>query len=169
MGTAFALTAVLWFLPFENGFITFDSPEAAYEYCHLGSSDIALVIEGNGCDFIVDCRGDAKEYAMIPKTSVGWKIGVGTDAQIIAQDIFDDVVVYVYRYKESADFFVTVQGINGDDMNVTDVYGSQFHSLETNGVSSERTVICYAHLSDFGADYRMTVNGTEIKLGETTP
>ena len=39
------LTVVLTFLPFENLLITFDSPEAAYEYINLGKSNIELIVK----------------------------------------------------------------------------------------------------------------------------
>ena len=146
-GIAVALSAALWFLPFENSFITFDSHEAAYEYCHFGDSEPDLVIEGNTCDFVVDCKGEMKEYSMIPKTSDGWKIGIGSDSKIVAQDIFESIVVYVYQYKENRDFFVTVLDTSGGEAAVSDGYGSQFYPLETLASSGEQFVTYYAHLS----------------------
>ena len=65
------LITVLAFLPFENLFITFQSPKVAYEYFNFGQSNIELVIPGNACDFVVDCQNDSNTYLIIPKTENG--------------------------------------------------------------------------------------------------
>ena len=44
-GLTVVLVAALAFLPFENLFVNFDSPEAAYKYCTLGKTNIALVVD----------------------------------------------------------------------------------------------------------------------------
>lgn len=50
-GLSVLLIVVSTFLPFENLFITFDSPKAAYEYFSLRKSNIELIVEGDNCDF----------------------------------------------------------------------------------------------------------------------
>ena len=53
-GLAAILVVVLQFFPFENLFVTFHSPKAAYEYFCFGKSNIELVVEGTHCDLVVD-------------------------------------------------------------------------------------------------------------------
>ena len=51
---------------------------------------------------------------------------------------------------------------------VSDGYGSQFYPLETVASSGKQFVTYYAHLSEFGTEYYLTVNGNEVKLGNNT-
>lgn len=47
-------TALLFLVPAENLFITFSSPQDAYEYITYSKPHIELIVEGNNSDFIVD-------------------------------------------------------------------------------------------------------------------
>ena len=49
------MTGLLGFFPFENLFVTFDSPKAAYNYYHTSEKSIIdIIVEGDACDFVVD-------------------------------------------------------------------------------------------------------------------
>ena len=77
------LTTALAFVPFENSFISFSSPKAAYEYFNIGKSNIELVVEGSACDFVIDRKNDTDSYLIVPKKMDSWKIGIGTDIRKI--------------------------------------------------------------------------------------
>ena len=124
------LIVVLTFLPFENLFITFDSPKAAYEYFNLGKSNIELIVEGDDCDFIIDRKNDSDTYLIIPKTADGWKIGVGSNTKRIVQKLSNGIVLYVYQYKDTSDYFITILDTNGGESTVSDEYNTKFFSLE---------------------------------------
>ena len=109
------LIVVLTFLPFENLFVTFDSPKAACEYFNLGKSNIELIVEGGDCDFIIDRNNDSDTYLIIPKTADGWKIGVGSNTKRIVQKFSNGIVVYVYQYKNTSDYFITILDTNGGE------------------------------------------------------
>lgn len=161
-----AVTVVLTFLPFENLFITFGSPKAAYEYVNPGKSNIELVVEGDDCDFIIDRKNDSDTYSIIPKTSDGWKIGIGSNTERTAQKISDGIVLYVYRYKNTSDYFITVFDTNGGESTVSDEYNTEFFSLERyNDSLGKNFVTYYAHVADIEPQYNVTVNGHEISVG----
>jgi len=160
-----ALIGLLAFLPFENLFITFDSPEKSYEYYNLGKSDVSLVVEGDNCDFVVEQDGGSKSYLIIPKTDEGWKLGIGINTKRIAQKIDNGVAVYVYRYKQTNDYFITVFDTNGGESTVKDNYNSEFLSLEKYDETVEKKFVTYyAHVSNPDSQYSVTVNGNEIEL-----
>ena len=72
-----ALAAASAFIPVEDTFVTFSSAEKAYHYNHSGS--VMLEVRGKKTSFLVGKRGNAYEYAIIPKVEHGWKLGLGVD------------------------------------------------------------------------------------------
>lgn len=160
------LTVVLTFLPIENLFVTFDSPNAAYEYFNLGKSNIELVVEGEECDFIVDCKNDSYTYLIIPKTSNGYKIGIGSSTKKVAQKISDETVICVYQYKNTSDYFITVFDTNGGKTTVSDEYNTKFFSLERyNDLLGKKFVTYYAHITNLDTQYSVIINDNKIVLG----
>lgn len=163
------ISAVLFtastFLPLENFFITFNSPEEVYKYYNFGKTDIELVIEGNNCDFVVDRKNDADNYLIVPKTADGWKIGVGSNAKIIAQNITDGIVIYVYQYKDTNDYFITVLDTKGGESKISDGYETNFYSLDNyDDVLNKTFVSYYAHIANFDPQYNIVINGEKINL-----
>lgn len=159
------LIAVLAFLPFENLFVQFNSPKAAYEYYNFGKSNIELVVEGNGCDFVIDCKNDVDTYLLIPKTADGWKIGVGSNTKRIAHKFSDGVTVDVYCYKNTSDYFITILDTNGGESVVSDDYNTKFYSLERDNNHLGKTFVTYyAHIPYFNSQYSIIVNDNKIVL-----
>ena len=160
------LIVVLTFLPFENLFITFASPKAAYEYFNLGKSNIELIVEGDDCDFIVDRKNDSDTYLIIPKTADGWKIGVGSNTKTIVQKLSNGIVLYVYQYKDTNDYFITILDTNGGESTVSDEYNTKFFSLERYNDSLEKNFVTYyAHITNLDPRYSVIVNDNKIVLG----
>ena len=153
------------FLPFENLFITFDSPKAAYEYFNSGESNIALIVEGEDCDFVIDRENDNDTYLIIPKTSDGWKIGIGSKTRRIAQKLSGGIIVYVYQYKNTNDYFLKIFDTNGGESTITDEYNTEFFSLERYDDSLDKKFVTYyAHITEFNTQYSVIVNGNKIVL-----
>jgi len=160
------LIIVLAFLPFENLFVTFDSPKAAYEYFNLGKSNIELIVEGDDCDFIIDRQNDSDKYLIIPKTADGWKIGIGANTKRIVQKLSNGIVLYVYQYKNTSDYFITILDTNGGESTISDEYDTKFLSLERSNDSLGKTFVTYyAHMTNLNPQYSVTVNNTKIILG----
>lgn len=159
------LVTVLMFLPFENAFATFDSPEKAYNYFNFGKSNDKLVIDGNSCDLVVDSKDGVDQYLIIPKTEDGWKIGIGSNTRRIAQKLSDGIIVYVYQYKNTNDCFLKIFDTNGGESTITDEYNTEFFSLERYDDSLDKKFVTYyAHITEFNTQYSVIVNGIEIAL-----
>lgn len=160
------LIVVLTFLPFENLFITLDSPKAAYEYFNLGKSNIELIVEGDDCDFIIDRKNDSDTYLIIPKTADGWKIGIGSNTKRIVQKLSNGIVLYVYQYKNTSEYFITILDTNGGKSTISDEYNTKFLSLERNNDSLGKTFVTYyAHITNLNPQYSVIVNDNKIVLG----
>ena len=164
-GLSVMLIVVLSFLPFENLFVTFDSPKAAYEYFNLGKSNIELIVEGDNCDFIIDRKNNSDTYLIVPKTADGWKIGIGLNTKRIIQKLSDGIVLYVYQYKNTSDYFITILDTNGGESVVSDEYNTEFFPLKRNNDSIGKTFVTYyAHITKFNPQYSITVNGNKILM-----
>ena len=157
------LIVVLSFLPFENFFITFDSAEESFRYYTLGESDIQLIIEGENSDFIISSKKNVDTYLIIPKTAKGWKIGIGSNTKRIVRKLDYGISVFVYQYKNTKDYFITILDTNGGESKISDNYNTDFYSLEKYNRPLEKNFITYyAHIPDFNSQYTVVVNGKEI-------
>lgn len=154
---------VLWsvsgLLPVENIFITFSSPEKAYEY--VNSEKIQLVVEGDHTVLVVGKESPRKYvYLIIPKSDSGWKIGRGLDTKLIKQKVVDEIVVRVYQYRNTDDYYVTVSDVRGNVVDINDNNDSIFHVLEEIEGSY---YTYYAYVNKITDQYSITVNGEEVK------
>lgn len=147
------LITALAFIPFENLFFSFKSPEESYKYVNSEISNVKLVVNGNNSDFVIGEKNNSDVYLIIPKTSSGWKVGIGTNTKRIAQKITNDVVIYVYQYKNTDDYFIAVHNIKNTNIELTDVYGSEF-------IADKR--IYYANIQNFDQQYWVDVNSEKI-------
>lgn len=160
---AVLIAEALSLIPIENSFITFSSPEAAYNYNNRG--EIKLIVNGGETDFIVGKEGDTYNYAIVPRANGGWKLGMGTDINKVCNTISDNVSISVYRYKNADNNYVEVSDINGSKLDITDDRGSEFLSLESYvGALDEDYYIYYAYINQFDSGYSLTVDGKAIDI-----
>ena len=162
------LVTVLGFVPFENLFVTFDSPKAAYEYYFLGKSNIEMIVEGDTCDFVADRKKDnVNNILIIPKTADGWKVGIGLNIKRLDHKFSNGIVFDVYQYKDTNDYFITVFDTNGGESTISDENNTEFIPSKERYIDplGKSFVTYYAHLTDFGPNYTVTVNGNVISFG----
>ena len=161
------LVTVLGFVPFENLFVTFDSPKAAYEYYILGKTNIELIVEGDACDFVVDSKDKGNTILIIPKTADGWKVGIGLNIKRLDHKFSNGIVFDVYQYKDTNDYFITVFDTNGGESTISDENNTEFIPSKERYIDplGKSFVTYYAHLTDFGPNYTVTVNGNVISFG----
>ena len=159
------LVAALAFLPFENLYTTFETPEEAYEYFNFGKSDIQLVVKGTKSDLIIDNKNGTNRYLIIPKSGDGWKIGIGANTRRVIQKLHNGIVIYVYQYKATDDFFITVLDTNGGSAIIADSYNSEFYAIEKiNHTIGKVFVTYYAHISGWDNQYWISINDTKIEF-----
>jgi hypothetical protein len=165
-GISLALITFSAFLPFENLFITFSSPEAAYEYYMSRKPNIELIVEGDNCDLVVDRNNDSgNSYLIIPKTSDGWKVGIGSDTKRIVQKFSNGIDIVIYQYKNTNDYFITIFNMTGEEIQISDNYNTEFYSLKTsNDLIGKTYFTYYAHIHYSDSQYSVIVDGNTIIL-----
>lgn len=159
------LTVIFSLIPIENAFMTFSSPESAYNYNHSGN--VRLIVTGEKNDFIVGDNGDVYAYAIVPKSNGHWKIGMGFDTKRVFQATSDGIVIYVYQYKNSSDYFVTVLDTKGGKLDITDSHSSDFKCLEdSNSTLGKEFYTYYAYVGGLDDDYCITIDGQPFRAGD---
>ncbi len=160
---AVILTTISALIPIENAFVTFSSPQSAYNYNNSGN--VKLIVNGRKTDFVISSKGDTDAYTIIPKSDGGWKLGMGLDTKRIAQTISDGISIYVYQYKNSDDYYITVLDTNGGPLEITDNQSSKFQCLDKSNSALNKTFYTYyAYINGYDDQYALTVNGKTIKI-----
>ena len=161
--TAVILTTISALIPIENAFVTFSSPKSAYNYNH--SASVELIVTGKESSFVVGTKGDTDVYAIVPRSNNDWKMGIGLDTKRIVQTISDGITIYVYQYKKTNDYYITVLDTNGGPSNITDNRNSKFEHLDKANSALNKTFYTYfAFIDSFDKQYTLTVNGKSIRI-----
>ncbi len=162
-----ALIHAMMFIPVENSFMSFDSPEAALRYYNPAKRDIELIVSGEECDFIVSSKGDASELMTLPKTADGWKIGIGSNMKTAAHHFAEGISISVYQHRGSDDYFVRVFNSAGGESDLSDSCGTSFSCIKkANPVLGKEYVTYYGRIDNFSSEYNVTVDGKVIFLSE---
>lgn len=162
---AIVLMTTLAFVPVENLFITFNSPEAVYNYVNFGNSSVKLVVDGNESDLVIGEKADSDIYLIVPKNADGWKIGIPLNTKMITKKVFDDIIICVYQYKNTNDYFISIFDVNGGYLQLSDSYDSDFVCSERINNSLGKTFVTYySNISEFNSQYWLSINGEKFIL-----
>ena len=159
------LLGISMYLPIENLFYSFESPEAVYEYVFGDTKNVRCVIEGkDGALVVTKKQGSVKqETTFIPKGENGWKIGsvFRFNSYICAQKTSEFVVINVWRYNNTSDYYVYVAVSNKASSTVSDSCDSEFVFVE-----NEHAIIYYAYIPDYDSEYYVVIDGEKHTLQE---
>lgn len=154
------LSTLLYFLPIENAFIDFTSPEKVYQYVNFGNGKISVVVEGEDSDLIIAGKNGSYGYYAVPKNGDSWKIGVSSDLKMVEHKAQDGILVRVHHYTKSNDYYITVMDTKNEIQSIYDTKQSTFVSC---GGSQNTSYDCYcACIQGLDEQYRVYVNDTEI-------
>lgn len=155
------LTTISVFIPIENTFITFSTPESAFHYTNSG--EVQLIVEGKESDLVIGDKNDTDILLIIPKTDNGWKLGLGVHTKKVIRTIESEITIYVYQYKNTDDYYIMVLDTNGGECQISDTNNSKFYSLrKENSALNKNFYTYYAYIGNFRDRYTVTVNGNQI-------
>ena len=164
---SFCLAMVLWvgleFVPFENLFVTFDSPEASYKYQYMSKLKDPIIISGDHSDMLIQRSGSESNFSLIPKTEKGWKLGRPLEMKWTVYTYDNGVTVDLFRYRDTDDYYVIIYKADGAEIELSadDV---EFSSSKRDMAYPETEYNnYYAHVNELGY---ITVDDMRIKLGE---
>ena len=125
-----------------------------------------FVVEGEQCDLIIDRKsGSKRELFVVSKTSDGWKINAGIGLGMSEIKSFDTVVIDLYQYKNTGEYFISIIDMNGGELEISDKNNAKFYSVRDYDVFLEEAYYTYyANVPKLDSDYYIVINGNEIKL-----
>lgn len=160
---AVILTTVSGLIPVENAFISFSTPEKAYLYNHFGR--IRTKAEGKESVWVVGTSGNTENYAVIPKSGSGYKIGMGQNIKRSSHNVSDGIVIDLYCCKTTGEYYITVFDTDGGKTEITDNRKSVFEYTKNENTALHKYFYTYyAYIDGFADDYSISVNGKEFKL-----
>ena len=160
----FSLGYILTLFPFENLFISFDSPEAVYNYMYTGA--VVDVIEGeNSCWVFAEGSGP---YIVL-KTDTGYKIASKSSVKTISNDYVQNEYL-IYHVQNTSDYYI---------------YGTEWSEskevsiIDSNGIIPNYivrdlshpdweiySIAYYAYVSELTDDYYIRINDKRITFAE---
>ena len=160
------LFSFIWYGRFENLFITFSSPEAAYHYSNLGTIDV--VIEGEESTMIICNYNSRYRLYMLPKTETGWKLS--TRMRVHLYSVKSDYDITIYRYGNTDNYYVWVTEFGGPEIvNITDNKGKEFQKYISHPTPNGFDPIAsyYSYIEDI-IDYELIIDENIIEINEST-
>lgn len=121
---------ICWYVPVENAFIDFRSPQSAYRYSN--TDEIALTVEGKQSALVVGQGRDDTSYTIVRKSNKGFKENVGLknglqNVNTVFSKMTQNEFIDVYNLKGTDDYYIIVKGINENPVSVADNRGSEFY------------------------------------------
>jgi len=163
----YILFIAISYIPFENSFINFSSPEAAYFYANHGTGKIAGVIEGDNSSLII-VSGTSNPFKLIPKSENGWKIGSQSFPHSIDIVSLGKKRVFIISGKTVEDTYIVVEGTvyQGEDFfSVSDNYESQFFVI-SNKTSWYEVFRFATYVENFDDSYSLYIDEEYVSLTE---
>lgn len=167
MGTLLIILRIISsFLPFENLFMTFDSPETVYTY--QISKEVIKTINGENSTLVVGAKGNTREILIIPKIDeTHWKIGIPGDTKRISHTNLGNIGISLYYYKNTAEYYIVVTCLKTDPFSISDSENSEFVYIEKEIDTTDFTLLsCYAYIPNFSKEYSVTINDTQIGFSD---
>ncbi len=156
------------FVPVENLFIDFSSPEKVYKYMFLGNDDIKTTVYGDESAMVIAEKGEnAYSILFVPESENGWNIGNNLYAKSVCHKTHNKIIIDVKKYSNTADYYIVVKDIGSQINKITDSNNSEFVSFNSNASESENQItFYYTSIQNFNEQYWVEINSERINLGE---
>lgn len=155
------LVSLMYFIPIENMFITFSSPEKAFNY--TSSWKIQHIIYGSETDLVIASKGTTNTYKILPKTTKGWKLSTGLETEKYAL-FYKGTSIDIYRHKNTNDYYMILFNTDGETIEINDSLNSHFSVINKTDVESSKQVYYCTVVKNLGDDYTLNLNGEEVKI-----
>lgn len=155
------------FVPVENLFVDFSSPEAVYKYRNLQAPEELTVVYGEESAMVI-AQKDQSSYNVryTPKSEDGWKIGNALNVKSVYCESKDDFIIDVKRYGKTTDYYIEVKSTGKQIEKITDSENSEFIVVgEAENDTDSEIVIYYTAVQNFNNQYWIEIDGEKISFG----
>lgn len=161
---SFALVLISYWYPVENLFITFSTPEQAFNYSAIGK--IESIEYGKDSCFIV-YKDNINSYSnlMLPKKGNGYQLPNEFDCKRVNSVLSRYSSVDIYKFRKTNDLYIIgLTTSNSQDTKISDSCNSDFsYSVKAIDKTDDKSIIYYAYIKDY-SDYYVVFNGNKIEV-----
>lgn len=147
-------STLLYMIPLENLFFTFETPEKAFNYINF--EEVAAIVDGKDSTMVIGEKGE-RDYVslIIPKSLEGWKLGRGIDTKLKEQSVYNGMAINIYQYNKSDDYFIAVFNLKGGNLEIKDSCDSFFVSI------GDDETVYFANIVQYEG-YWININGQQF-------
>ena len=157
---------ILFSMPVENLFVTFDSPEAVYTYDHLNTEGTVInVIEGKNIDLVLGNRRGVNGLSYARKVEGGWKLVPLFGFRIGFISPSTDYTIQKTTFSGVDDILVEIIDYHDNVESVTDSSGTPLKMVLSN-TSDNETIDTYYMFVDSLDDLELIINGETVRLSD---
>ena len=165
------IAAISCLVPIENAFVTFSSPQKAYNYWNR-SEKVILVIDGEDTTRVIEKKGnDTFADAILPKTKGGWKLAGPLDNVHTETRVYNNVIIWIYNRDGSEDYYLQMfDSGSKKELQITDSLGSEIFDYKEydNRLADSTKWYYFTCVNNLDADYKLTVDGETFSVLDDT-
>ncbi len=155
---SFGLCIALTFVPIEQGIVTFSTPQQAYHYSRL--YPVEVIVEGKETTLVIGKNQTSENPRIIPKVGDRWGVTYPLETTF-EMNVFDGFLVTVFQYKDSDEYYISVEGAVEQIESIEDNIGSEFVRFD-----EQNQPRYFAYVPSLDQNYALTVNGLAIAISE---
>lgn len=167
---AIIVCVLLWlsstFIPVENLFIDFPSPEAVFNYCRIGN--IINVIPGQESSMVIYSDGNSNDMNpyFVARSGDKYKINLASSSYAIYHGFNDENFIIIYRYPNSQDNFIYITYLTNDkERTISDEIGTEFNKVIVKIPYQKYSSYYYfGYVHDLKAGYCLYVDNSKIVI-----
>lgn len=160
------ITTLTYFIPIENLFINFSTPQEVFKYSTIGN--LQKVIFGENSAMIMYSSGTGNDNSLqyIPRDNEGWKIGTSYSHSQVAVASNKDYYINIENIRDTDDFYVVIhESFAKNRKEIKDNQNSQFGYREVKNVRTDTYhYIYYAYVKNIDNNYTISIQGKDIPI-----
>lgn len=147
---------ILWYIPFENLFINFSSPEDVFKYTKQGEID--KIIYGENSCMIIYNNDNSQQTLFVRKDGDGYKIVTYmqySKEYLVSKNYCS---THIYTLNQTGDTYSVGHLYNNtNDVKLSDNFDTEYYLTHING----NVYYFYGYLKDYNENYSLYINSTE--------
>ena len=150
---------VVWFVPFENVFVSFDSPQAVFEYA--GHGEIINTVENTDSVALITKRQNNNfSTFFVIKNGDKYKIASFNSDFQLANKQYNSVNICLYNIKGTEDYYLRIWGVVTDELDLSDSCNTVFEPYydQFSDMLIVNAIVTIPNIND----YHCYINGDKI-------
>ncbi len=157
----FAIMLLNSAFPIDNQIKSFKNPEDAVTYFDGKETKILSKQMGQDSCMFNTFKQRKYSFAFVKKDTNSWRYCTASSFKIIAKEVVDGINIVLYYVKGTDDYYLSVSHFGDKEIILVDSRLSKFEVYMDENIS-----MYVGHINGMDKDYKLTINGKDINLGE---